>query len=330
MLKLLLLIPFGLLFFVLYRLYSFLKVTDAPILNGKKHFNIRYKKGKRLDVYQPTRKVFARSPVLVFLHGGGWVMGSKYFVNNARFHGALNELRQQGYAIISPKYTLAKAGRSPFPASLADVHDALAWLEKNADRYRFDLKNVGLLGESAGAHIGLLAANCEPETFDCQHQIKIRYVVDIYGPTALYPLYRQLMPFIDGLKKRAERYPRRLRSRFNVAENIFGFDPRQEPERARVMALRFSPVEKLTAEAPPTLVIHGSYDQLVPLSQSRLLVEKMETLNVPHEYHVLPGVGHAFRGASREQRLQVQEWITDFVLRQYAETVPTDLQKLVS
>lgn len=316
MLKALLIIIIVFVLFIAYRIYSFLRATNAPILNGKFHFNKKYKPGKKLDVYQPTKKAYDKSPVVIFLHGGGWVMGSKFFINNARFHGALNALRDKGYAIISPKYTLAKKGKSPFPACLEDAHDVLAWIKNNADKYNFDLGNVGLLGESAGAHIAMMTAYGNREEFS-PHSISIQYVVDVYGPAALYRLYRELMPFIESLSARAERFPRRLRDRFNIAENIFGFNPKDEPEKAKTFADKYSPTQVVTPDAPPTLIIHGDRDPLVPVSQPYILQKKLEEIQVEHEIHIVEKMGHALRGATPMQRGLVQKWIVDFVVGHY-------------
>jgi acetyl esterase/lipase len=305
--------------FVASRIYRFFKRTNAPILQGKLHCSVNYKKGKSLDIYQPTRAVFDKSPVVVFFHGGGWVFGTKKMVNNARFNVAFNTLRDQGYAIVSPGYTLAKSGKSPFPACIEDAVDALAWLATHADQYGFDLDNVGVMGESAGAHIGLMASYSKPDAFSQGHSVDIKYVVDVYGPTSMHQLYSDLKPFLVNFNARISTWPSLLQNRFDVTKNLFGFDPEAEPERAKVFMDQFSPYLQAHANAPTTLIIHGERDPLVPVSQSYMLKERLEEVAVPHQMYIIQGMGHSFRGASLNQRQRVQEWITEFVMQNYRQ-----------
>jgi len=302
------------------RIYGFFKATDAPILKGKLECNVRYKKGKKLDIYLPTQPKFEKIPVLIHFHGGAWLLGSKLFVNNARFHGAFNKLRDSGYAIISPKYTLAKKGLSPFPACLIDAHDALAWIEKNAEEYNFDLNNIGIMGESAGAHIALMSGFVSPEKYGIEHNVDLKYIVDVYGPAEMYKLYRDLVPFLENLKAASENWPSFLKERFNVEENLFGFNPNEDEERTKEFAVQFSPTENIKNGLPQILIIHGDRDQLVPISQSEILIEKLKEKEVPFEFHLLRNVGHAFRGANLVQRGSVQKWIVEFIFKNYRQT----------
>ena len=136
----------------------FFVANEAPILMGDVIHHVAYKNNLTLDIYQPTDTVYAKNPVVVFFHGGAWIMGIKESININRFNDAINRLRQQGYAVISPEYTLADDGKSPFPDCIIDARDVLVWIKNNAEIYHFDLQNVGLFGESAGAHIALMTA----------------------------------------------------------------------------------------------------------------------------------------------------------------------------
>lgn len=304
--------------FIASRIYLYFKRNDAPILKGNLKWNVKYKKGKSLDVYQPTQKVYEKSPVLIYFHGGAWVIGSKKAVNNARFNVAFNELRELGYTIVSPSYTLAKSGKSPFPECLVDANDAIAWVEKNAEQYNFDINNIGVMGESAGAHIGMMATYDVLGEVAKTHSLPINYLINIYGPTDLFPLYEELSPLLNGIRERMKKMPAIIQRRFNVAENLFGFNPNEDSERTEMFAKQFSPYHKITKNAPNTLIIHGDRDQLVPVSQSMKLKNKLDTLGVPNILQVFSGVGHALRGATRAQRQTIQEQIRNFATKHYS------------
>ena len=300
-------------------LYSFFKENEAPILYGELDYNVEFKEEINLDVYQPTQKVYERSPVVIHFHGGAWVSGSKLSANNARFNGAINTLRDKGYAVVAPDYTLAESDHTPFPDCLIDALDAVAWVEEHAETHNFDLNNVGLMGESAGAHIAMMTAYDKSPAYSPTHQSSLTfdYVVNSYGPTELYQLYKSQIPLIDSIEHMTENLPESIQKRFDIAQTLFGFDPAVDTVKAFNYTLPYSPYQQLDETAPPTLIIHGDADQVVPISQSYLLQTRLDSLKIPNEFHVLPGVDHAFRGATEEQKQMIQDWIAEYVVRQY-------------
>ena len=293
-------------------LLLFAAITDAPVLHGDMDFNIPYKAGKTLDIYHPTNNIYPKTPVLVYFHGGAWIVGSKIMLNSARYNETFNTLREKGYAIVSPKYTLSKKGSSPFPACLEDGGDVLKWLVAHAEKYHFDLDRIGLMGESAGAHIALMTAYQDPPH---SPEISIPYVIDIYGPTDLFKLYDEMSPMINKIYTMSGKLPESIQNRVDLPKILFGFDPATDTLKAQQVAARFSPLQQLHSCIPSTLMIHGNKDRIVPLGQSFCLKEKLDELGIPNELHVPDGAGHAFKGASSAQRQQVQDWITGFVLR---------------
>ncbi|MEO0580679.1 MAG: alpha/beta hydrolase [Bacteroidota bacterium] len=303
-------------------LLFFFQTEEAPLLQGEVLFGLPFRGELTLDVYQPTQQVYEKAPVLVYIHGGAWITGGKVSVNNARFNDAFNQLRSQGYAIVSPDYTLARLGTPPFPACLEDGFAALQWIEDHADSLGFDTDNVGLLGESAGGHIAQVLAYMDGADFGAKSELPIRYLVDVYGPTDLGKLYRDQMPLIDSLKQITERLPERWQKCLDVTHYLFGFDPATDSVRAEQLAYTFSPVHHVGPQAPPTLLIHGQADQIVPFSQSELLQARLNELGILNRFHPLAKVDHAFREATDAQKGKVQRWITEFVLEHYEEALP--------
>lgn len=300
-------------------LFFFLKKTDAPLLHGKVDFGINYKEEFKLDIYKPTKEVYSKRPVLIYYHGGAWVGGNKITVNNARFHGAFNALRELGYAIISPSYTLAKFKVSPFPACIEDAIDVISWIEQNASTYNFDTNNLGVIGESAGGHLALMTAYANIEKFTTPYSVPLNYVVAIYPPTDLGKLYKDQKEMQGRVQASTSGLPVSIQEYFDINQYLFGFNA--EKNRAKVSELTqlYSPIHYVKKEIPKTLIIHGNKDRVVPISQSILLKEKTESMGVPVQFHVLEGVDHAFMNATPLQKEQTQKWITDFVMNQYVE-----------
>lgn len=293
----------------------YLIANDAPIISGTITRNIEYKPGLRLDVYAPTREVYEKAPVVVYIHGGAWIAGIKEGINFNRFNQTANELRDSGYAIVSINYTLARTNHSPFPACLQDASDALQWIRHNAEAYNFDLNNVGLFGESAGAHIAMMTAYSSSQQAS-DSSFHFRYVVDIYGPNQLRQIYES--PTVDTLYTKLAGLPTWLQGRLDLARYILGFDPKQDTARAWQIMEMYSPYNQLSPSAPPTLIIHGDKDRVVPLEQSITLKAKLDSIGVENEFHLVKGADHAFAFATADQRTELQGWITQFILRHYS------------
>lgn len=301
-------------------MYFFFKRTDAPILQGEVLFNIEYKDGLELDLYQPTNEAHTKNPVLIYYHGGAWVSGNKITANNDRFNDTFNDLRENGYSIISPDYTLAEFKKSPFPDCIIDAFDVISWIENNANKYNFDTNNVGVLGESAGGHLALMVAYADVAKFAKPHAISLNYVAAIYPPTDLAQLYEDMEDLREQVDESTSALPTQLQEHFDINQYLFGFNPEENTLKADSMANLFSPINYLNKDIPSTLIIHGNKDQVVPLSQSVILKEKIDSLGLNLEMHILDGVDHAFMDASSEQKEQSQNWISEFVLKHYNST----------
>ena len=201
----------------------FIFSNKAPILYGEVVYHIEYNEKQTLDLYYPTFEAYDKSPVLVFFHGGAWIAGRKESINFNRFNKTVNDLRESGYTIISPSYTLAEEKNSPFPNCIHDAYEVLSWIEKNAAKYNFDISNIGVLGESAGAHIAMMCAITDPVDLQSDaSKVDINYIVDVYGPTDLESLFE--MQHNDSMNLLFSKVPDYLQSYVDFSDLIFGFE----------------------------------------------------------------------------------------------------------
>lgn len=117
--------------------------------------NIQYgtdEKWNLLDVYRPAEMEGKKLPVIVIVHGGGWVYGTKEIY---QFYGM--NLAEHGFAVVNYNYRLAPEHK--FPASFEDSASVLQWIYSNAGEYGFDLGHIFLAGDSAGGHMaGIITA----------------------------------------------------------------------------------------------------------------------------------------------------------------------------
>lgn len=106
-----------------------------------------------LDVYRPKEAV-GFLPVIVSVHGGGWVYGDK-----EAYQFYCMNLAQHGFAVVNFSYRLAP--EHPYPASLEDTNLVFHWVLEHADAYGFDTRYVFAVGDSAGGHnLGMFCNLC--------------------------------------------------------------------------------------------------------------------------------------------------------------------------
>ena len=101
----------------------------------------------KLDIYTP-REPKGPTPVVMLIHGGGWVEGSK----EGSVLGILPYL-QMGFSVVNVEYRLGRVSLAP--AAVEDCLCALHWIGRNAAKYNFDLTKVIITGGSAGGHLAL-------------------------------------------------------------------------------------------------------------------------------------------------------------------------------
>lgn len=112
-----------------------------------------------LDVYRPRNAEGQVLPVIVSVHGGGWVYGDK-----DRYQFYCMDLARRSFAVVNFSYRLAPEFK--FPASLEDTCSVFRWVLQHREEYGFDPKRVFAVGDSAGAHIlGLFTAMCTNPTY---------------------------------------------------------------------------------------------------------------------------------------------------------------------
>ncbi len=119
-----------------------------------------------LDVYK-RKDAGEKTPVIIIVHGGGWVYGTKEIY---QFYGM--GLAQRGFAVINYTYRLAPEVK--FPASLEDTNTVIGWMYENEEKYGFDTENVFMVGDSAGAHIlGLYSAICTDSSYAAKYPFAV-------------------------------------------------------------------------------------------------------------------------------------------------------------
>jgi acetyl esterase/lipase len=248
----------------------------------------------QLDAYRPVG-VEGPAPLVVMIHGGGWHQGGRYQMGLTRWAGYL---ASAGLAVVSIDYRLAP--ESHFPEPFADCLDAIDWAVEHAPRLGADPERIGLWGDSAGGHLVLLAGTSQTRAdFDGPRlrsdPAALRSMVAWYPPTDLLDLHQRAGGEALG---------------HSVVQNFVGATPEEDAARWQSV----SPIAQAHANAPPTLILQGTRDLLVPHDQATRYAERLEALGAPHELHIVEDAVHGFdRVAPGAQAKALIERSRDFL-----------------
>jgi acetyl esterase/lipase len=258
-----------------------------------------------LDLYKPAKSNGAALPLIVYVHGGAWVLGTprgKTVVGP--WPAVLAALAAHGYVVAAVSYRLD--GEAHFPAAIQDVKSAIEFLRRNAQLYGIDPQRAAIWGPSAGGQLAALASvSCGVAAFEpppppaapgkegnAQRQPEVSDCVQ--GGVSWFGVHNFVtVPVPPGNTGPAP---------------YLGCPSFQCPKET----LEFgSPVTYVDSSDPPMLLIHGLADTLVAVSQTKEFAEKLRAAHVPVEMLLIPDVDHGFIGktdaisrAATEQALE--------------------------
>ncbi len=233
--------------------------------------DIEYAPGLHLDVYRARAGAPGGAPMLLQVHGGGWRGGNR----RQQARPLMDRLAARGWICASISYPLSPA--ATFPEHLIAVKQAIAWLKREAPALGGDPGSIVITGGSAGGHLAALAALTPDDTayqpgFETED-------TSVAGVITLYGIY-------DFLNRN------RTRDSWPLIPNIV---MKARPDEAITAYQAASPLDRVTPDAPPWLVIHGAQDAVVPPHESRQFFEKLARVSdSPAAYAELPGATHTF------------------------------------
>jgi acetyl esterase/lipase len=205
-------------------------------------------------------------PVLLWIHGGGWMTGSRVWTVDQQFH---ERMLARGYAVADVDYRLAL--EAVWPAQQADIDAAVRWLRHHAVALRIDPDRFAVLGESAGGQLAAIAA------LTGTGDSAIQAVILWYGPA-------------DLSNRRDQDDP------FEFPAVLLGGPLAERTALARLA----SPLHNIHAGAPPFLLVHGTEDETVPFAEAVGFAEALRAQGVRCDVLPVEGAGHVFTGATVE------------------------------
>ena len=246
-----------------------------------------------LDLYLPQTQSSEPSPLLIYIHGGGWREFSKEICPG-------EIVAQKGWAIACINYRYST--EAIFPAQIYDAKGAVRWLRANAKDYHLDPKRFGAWGASAGGYLSALlgtsggVAALEGTQGNLDYSSSVQAVSNWYGPTdftKVTPAFTE--PISPKVLEEYRGQPWYLYT--VVTTQLLGGLVAQKPELAQAA----NPITYIDPQDPPFMVLHGDLDKIVPISQSEILVSALQSKGVPVTFVRKPEMTHSYQGENGEK-----------------------------
>lgn len=250
--------------------------------------------GRRLalDLYLPRDEPGEPHPLLIAVHGGSWIGGSK-----SDYGHQFARLAREGIAVASVDYRLARPGSPSWPKATDDIIAALDWLEARSSQFRIGPDRVALIGTSSGGLLAALAGFQDP---------RIRAIVCLSAPMDLVALMAERSLSHDP------------------AFAFIGDAPEGLADRARDA----SPISLVEPGRPPMLLIHGTEDRWVSIEQARNMRRVLEESGVSNQLIEIGGARHGFQlRVEAPQPRDLAPDVLDFLERAWgvnSEVTPLD------
>jgi acetyl esterase/lipase len=231
----------------------------------------------QLNLAQP-KQAEGKLPAVVCIHGGGFRAGDR-----KDYNGLCKKLAARGYVAATITYRLSP--KYQFPAAVFDCKAAIRWMKINAEKYHVDPRRIAVLGGSAGGHLAqFMGVTGDVPRFEGDRAAgdpssRIACVVNYYGPSDFTKSYGKS---VDAAQ---------------VLPMWLGGDL----EHARRQHILASPLNWVTPDAAPTLLLHGTLDQYVAFEQAEWMNDRLKACDVEVKLVPLEGAKHGFGGKDAER-----------------------------
>jgi acetyl esterase/lipase len=234
-----------------------------------------------LDLYLPDQRTASTYPLIIWFHGGGWVVGSRKDIEKL----AIDQVTR-GYAVASVSYTLAESSegtKTHWPVQCFEAKAAVRFLRANADRFQLDASRFVAWGMSAGGHMAaMLGCTNDNPLFEGDigehndESSRVQAVAAWYPPTDFEQMPRQFEGILDFYNDDSP------------TTKLLGKRIDEAIEECRLA----SPLQLAGENSPPFHLVHGGRDMIVPASQSFLMQKRLQELDVPVELLYQPTYAH--------------------------------------
>jgi acetyl esterase/lipase len=285
---------------------------DEPAFTRKEDVIYGRKFGTALtmDVFIPNKD--ANGAAVIFTVSGGWYSAHES-IDSPFFKDFIPELVRRGYTVFAvvhgsqPKFTI--------PDAIADMNRSVRFVRYHAKDYQIDPDRIGITGGSAGGHLSLMQGTAgdlgDPKAKDHVDQTssRVQAVACFFPPT----------DFLNYGEKGKEALGRGTLADFRAPFDFTEFDLKlkafvliTDEEKRREIGRKISPIYHVSADDPPTLIIHGDADKLVPIQQAESIIAKFKEVGVPAELVVKKGAAHGWKDMSKDRSI-IADWFDKYL-----------------
>ncbi|WP_051348810.1 alpha/beta hydrolase [Peribacillus kribbensis] len=253
-----------------------------------------------LDIIRPAMEPDKPLPVLVFIHGGGWMGGDKAGAGGREWNASL---LKYGFILVNINHRLS--GTAPFPAHIHDCKAAIRWIKANAANYKMERDRIGVWGHSSGGHLAALIGtyadipDLEGHSGNPDHSTSVQAVAVSAAPIDLLTMggWHDL--------------PHSPEAKFTGSQYV-----QDRPDLAKQANLVTYITKDQMTHIPPFLIIHGDADPMVPSSQAEILYSALEDVT----FLRIKGGDHDYLGGNMSMN-QVLETVGTFFKRHLVEGI---------
>jgi acetyl esterase/lipase len=260
-----------------------------------------------LDVFRPLRN--PNGVGVVFVVSGGWFSNHDAAANPV----FVGELVKRGYTVFSvvhgsqPKFTI--------PEAVEDMSRAVRFIRYHAANYHVNPDRVGVTGGSAGGHLSLMLGTGgrpgDPKAKDPVDQVsgRVQAVACFFPPT----------DFLNYGEKDKNALGRNTLAAFKAPFDFHELDPKTrafvpitDEKKVIEIGKQISPIYHISSETPPTLIVHGDADKLVPIQQAETFIDKLKDAGVPAELVVKKGAQHGWGDMGKDMST-IADWFDKYL-----------------
>ena len=283
---------------------------DAELFSrtGDVVYGRKYGTALTMDVFQPKKN--RNKAALIFAVSGGW-----FSSHRAINPGFTREFLKRGYTVFAvvhgsqPKFDITEV--------LKDMHRSVRYIRFHAEDYNIDPDRIGIYGGSAGGHLSLMRGTAgdignsnSKDPVDTTSS-RVQAVAWFFPPT----------DFLNYGKEGVEALGTGVLKNFKAPFDFKKIDPNTrsfvaitDPERRREIGKNISPVYQVSKDDPPTLIIHGDADQLVPIQQAELIISRFKDAKIPSELIVKKGAGHGWKQLT-DDLVSMADWFDKYLAK---------------
>lgn len=252
--------------------------------------DVPYCNGQSLDIYYPNKDIYEKAPVVMYFHGGGWRINNKS--SEADQLALINDLRDEGFAIVSIDYR--KLPESFFPAPVSDALCSVRYLRATAGTNGLDAEKIALYGFSAGGHLaGMVGTLDSNNTFNDgpykEQSSRVKAVVTLAG----------IFSFEDKLRPG---YEAKIQYFLNGQQNSVA-----------------QPISYVSSDDPPFLLVHGLNDQYIAPEQDDIFASRLKEVGVQNKIVHVQNAEHGLGsvdGEATPSRVEVGKIIRAYIKEQ--------------